>query len=103
MWCLAADYARVATSDHLRRAKKQAGELLCLNTQLLSDSSSSAAVGNAFKGSSNSLQEKFRISICIYFTTRICLFGRKPCTGNLVRMLRKSLDGCLKALPDYSR
>lgn len=49
----------------------------------------------SLKAHLNPFQESIRISICIYFTTRIWSFARAPCSIILVRMLRESLDGCL--------
>ncbi|KAJ5536048.1 hypothetical protein N7513_009234 [Penicillium frequentans] len=49
----------------------------------------------SFKARLNPFQETIRISICLYSMTRIWSFPRKPCTLNLVRMLRESLKGCL--------
>ena len=52
----------------------------------------------SLKAHLNPFQEAIRISICLYSMTRIWSFPRKPCTLDLVRMLRGSLDGCLGLL-----
>lgn len=100
-----------AMSPELKDIIQSLQQLILHHEQSLSLENHSSLIENDFlimlarqllavpsKAHLNPFQETIRVSVFIYFMTRIWSFGKKPCTVNLVRRLRGSLDECLDHL-----